>query len=102
MSKKLLVGTDAGLRVLEKENGAWAKSAESLDGKWVQKLEIDASGRLYAGVTGDGVYWARLAIRALVPGFGGRYQRFGRLASSNRNRVCWHRARGGVQEPGRG
>ena len=58
MTKKLLVGTDVGLLVLEKENGAWAKSSESLDGKWVQKLEIDSSGRLYAGITHDGVYWA--------------------------------------------
>ena len=58
MTKKLLLGTESGIMVMEKENGAWTQSAEAMGGKWVQKLEIDASGRLYAGVTKDGVYWA--------------------------------------------
>lgn len=71
MTRKLLVGTDAGLLVLEKENGTWARSAESLDGKWVQKLEIDASGRVYAGITHDGVYWADSASGAWTRGLEG-------------------------------
>ena len=34
MTKKLLLGTESGILVMEKENGAWAQSAESMDGKW--------------------------------------------------------------------
>ena len=71
MTKKLLLGTESGILVMEKENGAWAQSAESLDGKWVQKLEIDSSGRLYAGVTKDGVYWADSPSGAWTQGLEG-------------------------------
>ena len=71
MTKKLLLGTESGIQVMEKENGAWAQSAESLDGKWVQKLEIDSSGRMYAGVTKDGVYWADSPSGAWTQGLEG-------------------------------
>ena len=71
MTKKLLLGTESGIQVMEKENGAWAQSTESLDGKWVQKLEIDASGRMYAGVTKDGVYWADSPSGAWTQGLEG-------------------------------
>ena len=71
MTKKLLLGTESGIQVMKKENGAWAQSAESLDGKWVQKLEIDSSGRMYAGVTKDGVYWADSPSGAWTQGLEG-------------------------------
>ena len=88
MTKRLLLGTETGLLVLEKENGAWAKSAESLEGKWVQKLEIDASGRLYAGITHDGVYWADSASGPWTHGLEGRHQRVGSFSSSIGDGFC--------------
>ena len=58
MGKKLYLGTDSGLVVLEKANGQWSRAGAALEGKFVQKLELAEGGRLFAGVTGDGVYVA--------------------------------------------
>ena len=68
----------------------------------MQKLEIDSSGRLYAGVTKDGVYWSDSPLGGLDSRFGGGYQRFGRFTPPVRHGLCRYGTGGGVQEPGPG
>ena len=58
MGRKLYLGTDSGIVVLERSNGSWSKTGSALEGKFVEKLELAPDGSLLASLPRDGVYKA--------------------------------------------
>ena len=62
MGTKLYIGTESGILTLEGGNGSWETTDSGLGDKFIEKLELTESGRLYTGLPRDGVYKSEGAL----------------------------------------
>jgi photosystem II stability/assembly factor-like uncharacterized protein len=62
MGTKLYIGTESGILALEGGNGSWETTDSGLEDKFIEKLELTESGRLYTGLPRDGVYKSEGAL----------------------------------------